>query len=786
MSFLHFPPLSTLASSSKSNSSLSTLDDYIQHVLRRLEIDDPTLTKLQIDDFSYPNVDYLNTESYKDYFNSESICTLLDTCCKYPNHVKDIEFRFVDRIDQYIVSSLVNLLQKKKGNYGTLDCPPKAWGSLSIIGCSTRNRSIANDTDQEQQEPSYAITYNYEREQTRAHSRRHATNPDDDSSSSSYSESSSDDDVEADVSDLLVALSKSLCHIKRLVLNHNNLRYAGFHALGSMLRSNSCNTLTTLHMKRESLRGHNAVALFEGLSHNTTIKELVFNFVKFDAIGIEAFAACMKYHVQRRRKLGDANTDDYDDECCCDGLQLLDLGACYLSDAHVATIVSSLIGYKSLKALVLTLNSCHREGSKALNRLLRHEDCSLEVLDLSHQKPPPISPVPAETAVQMIEAAEELITGNAAVAGGVARNNTTVTGHHNGGRSRNWSLNKVQVPILADALRSNSSLKVLQLSRNRLLFEDVLPLWNVLTTHNKTLDVLDLNNNSIFYEQCNVGGGKRRARNNMTAIFAGVDAAVEAAAAGAAADISSYITFDDDHIDAKTTASRGLYYVANYVIPNLLHLKQLHLFNNDIALERRYIVSPTSDTSLVDDTFSKAKSCSISQALHQLTNAMAQNVTLHRLDMKTRYLLKHPIWIYYCILNRGGRYLLSSDQEKVPLGLWSYVLGHIASNMIWTHSDNGAKAKTRSGRVMQQEKKKKKKCITHKTTIDYDNESFESYYRLLNKGRDVVASSTPPTEDGNGNDTNDSTKSSSTKVNYTATVLFHLLRESQVLFVNNK
>jgi Ran GTPase-activating protein (RanGAP) involved in mRNA processing and transport len=126
-------------------------------------------------------------------------------------------------------------------------------------------------------------------------------------------------------------------------------------------------------------------------------------------------------------------------------IETLDMGACYLPDRHVAQVVSALVGHPALKSLVLTLNSCRQRGTAAMADLLRGDRCRLQDLNLSHQKD---------------------------------------------------EYQKVPLESLADALRTNQTLKNLKLSRNRLLCCDIHSLLEALQV-NSTLALLDLNNNSI-------------------------------------------------------------------------------------------------------------------------------------------------------------------------------------------------------------------------------------------------------------------------------------------------
>lgn len=126
-------------------------------------------------------------------------------------------------------------------------------------------------------------------------------------------------------------------------------------------------------------------------------------------------------------------------------IKLLDMGACYLPDEHIERIILALVGHPAIETLTLTLNSCHKRGIIAMAKLLQGDKCRLRRLDLSHQKD-----------------------------------------EHQ----------KVSVEPLAESLKTNETLRYLQLSRNRLSSKDIKLLFETLQV-NSTLCVLDLNNNCI-------------------------------------------------------------------------------------------------------------------------------------------------------------------------------------------------------------------------------------------------------------------------------------------------
>ena len=227
-----------------------------------------------------------------------------------------------------------------------------------------------------------------------------------------------------------------------LILNGNSLDSHGFATLGNLLRFNTC--LERLHLKRERLSAANSTALWEGLleTPTTALKELVLNFCRFaDPSSLNTFCEALKHNAT---------------------LEHLDLGGCYLNDSQVAQLLTALTGHSNLKKLVLTLNSCHEQGSQALGKLLAHPNCKLSYLNLSHQRDDKY-----EYEQQNQNAGQQL-----------------------------QPQDKVRIESLSRGLASNTSLEYLKISRNRLEDADIIPLIQALK-RNTTLKTLDLNNNEL-------------------------------------------------------------------------------------------------------------------------------------------------------------------------------------------------------------------------------------------------------------------------------------------------
>ncbi|KAG7373423.1 leucine rich repeat LRR-containing protein [Nitzschia inconspicua] len=158
----------------------------------------------------------------------------------------------------------------------------------------------------------------------------------------------------------------------KLVLNHNSLPLQAFASLGNAMRTSTAN-LSTLHIQRETIQGDKAKAFFGDQTSKSNeiaplckVQELMLNFCRLDVPAVQALS---RSYLRSNEKL-----------------QVLDLGACYLQDQQVFSIVNAVSDKPSLHTLVLTLNQCHMQGSLALHELLSSPLCRLRHLNLSHQK----------------------------------------------------------------------------------------------------------------------------------------------------------------------------------------------------------------------------------------------------------------------------------------------------------------------------------------------------------------------------------------------------------------
>jgi hypothetical protein len=167
---------------------------------------------------------------------------------------------------------------------------------------------------------------------------------------------------------------------EELVLNHNSLPLEAYQSLGDAMRSASTTiataaNMTCLHIQRETITDDNAKALFGRRTTSTCVvssphlkvPELILNFCRLDDGAV---------HTLSRQYLR------YNDQ-----LQILNLGACYLSDRQLFSIFNALCNHKpALHTLILTLNHCHTQGCLALQELLSSSHCQLRHLNISHQK----------------------------------------------------------------------------------------------------------------------------------------------------------------------------------------------------------------------------------------------------------------------------------------------------------------------------------------------------------------------------------------------------------------
>ena len=297
---------------------------------------------------------------------------------------------------------------------------------------------------------------------------------------------------------------------------------------------------------------------------------LAFNFCKFsDNETVQILGDFLRLQEQRQHcdhRCGRLNDDHHRHHS--GGLQTLDLGACYLRDEQIAILIRSMSSTSSsrtssIQNLVLTLNSCHDYSCYALAEWLSSRSCQLKSLQLSHQQRQSQpnnqhlsqSNTTTGTLVASAEAAQIPSTSLT-----VGHNNDNDDGdngsesissfgkhrcqYQNDGcgqppknkdstepqksssdRVNNSNnlyspsiclarscpcslyLGRLRLDILANGLANNTSLKELDLSRNRLEFFDIIKLIDSISTASSTtrkgncsLQVLNLTSNSFGIE----------------------------------------------------------------------------------------------------------------------------------------------------------------------------------------------------------------------------------------------------------------------------------------------
>jgi len=156
------------------------------------------------------------------------------------------------------------------------------------------------------------------------------------------------------------------------------------------------------------------------IHRSSSLDTLVFNFCKFhDNETVQILGDFLR--LQEQQYCDHQHGDQPDCHHHPGGLQSLDLGACYLRDEQIAMLIRSMSSTSSSKTssssssiqnLVLIMNSCHDYSCYALAEWLSSSSCQLKVLRLSHQQrqsqpdPQPLSQsntintVPAETAAE--------------------------------------------------------------------------------------------------------------------------------------------------------------------------------------------------------------------------------------------------------------------------------------------------------------------------------------------------------------------------------------------------
>jgi hypothetical protein len=323
------------------------LESFIQDTLHKIQAKDNAMTKLILDDFGFSHhhdvVVENNDWNYDDEEEDENavdsrldeptMIRLMEAATAsilsqvrdgIPSPLQQLEFLFVTLSSSPDFLSALQKLIQAKLKIGT------CWKSISWVGCYSTpqswNKVFLNDRSN-----SGSIVYACE----------------------------------------------------ELVLNHNSLPLEAYQSLGDAMRNAATSTtvatttanMICLHIQRETITEDKAKALFGRTATTTSVHspthlkvpELILNFCRLDGPAVQTLSRqYLRYNDQ---------------------LQILNLGACYLSDRQVFTIVNALCNHKpALHTLILTLNHCHTQGSLALQELLSSSHCRLRHLNISHQK----------------------------------------------------------------------------------------------------------------------------------------------------------------------------------------------------------------------------------------------------------------------------------------------------------------------------------------------------------------------------------------------------------------
>jgi hypothetical protein len=549
----------TVTSSATTSPSFPTLESYVQDTLQKIQAKDPSLTKLVLDDFHFPHVDW-NPDGSLDSLTMIRMMKVaqeaieIDGADSRPSPLTELELRFVDLSEPEVHHALLHLLQAKR------DDP---WKSVAFVGCDASH-----------------------------------------------------------VAWKMVLSSTIVTCCQELTLNHNSLPKVAFESLGNALRTHVDPDdsfkprLVSLHIQRETIHGDKAKALFgsntlnERMSANCAmvrLQELILNFCRLDVVATQILS---RQYLRRYSQ----------------NLQILNLGACYLQDHQMFSVLNALIPESSqnqLHTLILTLNHCHTEGCMALKELLQSPCCQLRHLNLSHQKLPS---------------------------------------------------GKIFMPALADGLAANKTLQTLNLSRNRMNRDDVqLLMWSLQRRHDQglcPLTDLSLMSNPL--------GRKGLAHVALSLPYAlqGLqrldmlntgDEDDEDAEENIDGSISSDI--DDISLSFEMTEAmenlplaliHGLHYNTGL---ELFGFAQIDWLSTPLQLKKSAVSMPKRNSC------GSLLSCGSSSSMYDTIPDIVQRRS------ESQLLRLVP---YYLALNTGGRKLLASTKDKtslrVPLGLWPHVL----------------------------------------------------------------------------------------------------------------
>jgi hypothetical protein len=533
-----------------------TLESYVDDTLQKIIDKDPSTTKLILDDFRFPNVDWDSDSS----LDAPTMIRMMETATRAiisgnndkPSPLQELELRFVDLSSQQVSQALLKLVSAKL-EVGS------CWNSISLVGCNATPEAWA---------------------------------------------------------DILSPVMVQACD--ELVLNHNSLPLQAYMSLGQAMRTPAAVAkLSSLHIQRETIQGDKAQALFGDRHSNQNatpllkLQELVLNFCRLDVPAVQILS----------RNYLRSN----------DQLQILNMGACYLADRQVFSVVNALGDKPSLHTLILTLNHCHKQGSLALQELLSSPHCQLQSLNLSHQK------TRGQKQLHM-----------AAVAQGVA---------------------------------SCQSLRQLNLSRNLLNAKDVQMLLECLqeSTCGSSLQSLDLMSNPLGRQglatvAMNLPELRSLKRLNLTNT-------------GHEEDRNKANDDNDEDVVSLEPISKELQDAMENLPLALIQGMQHNTSLENLEFCRMEWLSPKSESLRSSSSSSSLRSISCGQNNSSCRSfSDVHDLIQHRSEEQLLDLVN-----YYTVLNIGGRRLLScsdvSSSRDVPLGVWPLALEKAQQKCLAARSD---------------------------------------------------------------------------------------------------
>ncbi|XP_048051933.1 NACHT, LRR and PYD domains-containing protein 12-like isoform X5 [Megalobrama amblycephala] len=303
------------------------------------------------------------------------------------------------------------------------------------------------------------------------------------------------------------------CKLKKLMLSQCNITAEGCAALTSALRSNS--HLRELDLSGNKIGDEGLMLLSDGLKDpHCKLEKLTLNSCNITVEGCAALTSALRSNSHLRElyltvnKIGDKGlmllSDGLKDPHC--KLEKLELWMCYFAAEGCAALASALRSNSHLRELDLFMNIIGDEGLTLLSDGLKDPNCKLEILWLSRCKITAAGCASLTSALRSNSHLRELDLSMNKIGGrGLTRLSDGLKDPH----CKLEKLKLIQCNItdkgcaaLASALRSNSHLRELDLTVNKIGDEGLMLLSDGLMDPNCKLEKLMLSQCNITAEGC--------------------------------------------------------------------------------------------------------------------------------------------------------------------------------------------------------------------------------------------------------------------------------------------